>query len=333
MWGSEVLLVGSAAIVAAIGFLVGAELEPQAENEIPFARHNDVSFVVLPDTQSYSKSTPSVFRNQVTWIKKNTCAHRILFVSHVGDLVKDDVAEQWSVASSCMNELDGHVPYGISPGNWDMDAETGVAMYFQRYFPSSKFESESWYGGNFQDNRNSFQLIDAGQRKLLWLHLECNAPDSVLDWANTVLKSNQQRIVFVTTHMFLGPVEQPTTRDSANQAPQGVMRWKKCHGVHGNTPEQIWQKCLSRHENVRLIFCGDQSKVQAAQMTLVGDKGNEVRALLSDYRDGYLRLIRLDADAGKIRVWTYSPLLEQLCPGTSLAPNRSSHQFELELGF
>jgi hypothetical protein len=45
----------------------------------------------------------------------------------------------------------------------------------------------------------------------LIFHLECNAADDVLAWADQVLQMHQKRRAIVTTHMGLGPRERPKT--------------------------------------------------------------------------------------------------------------------------
>jgi hypothetical protein len=129
--------------------------------------------------------------------------------------------------------------------------------------------------------------------------------------------------------MYLGPIERPTTPEGWFKDPKGRMRWIRRHGERGNTPQQIWEKCLSRHANVFLVCCGDQSRTQAMRMTSTGRHGNVVQECLSDYRDGYLRLYRFEPGAGRIEVFTYSPHLGKLCDGTDLVPNRADHQFTL----
>ena len=90
------------------------------------------SLIVIPDTQGYRgagtkaqpKSTDEVtnvaFDTQTRWIVENLQPQRVVFVSHVGDIVDKNVPEQWAVARRCMDRLHGAVPYGIAPGNHDM---------------------------------------------------------------------------------------------------------------------------------------------------------------------------------------------------------------------
>ena len=300
-------------------------------SEIPPLPPGAFSIVVIPDTQDYIPAAPHVFAAEIDWVCANREAQNIRFVSHVGDVVNDcRVPSQWETARKLMLRLDGHVPFGFSPGNRDM-APDGDSTAFQQAFPQSLFENRDWYGGGHKNNADSFQLISAEGVDLLVLHLECNAPDDVLDWANGVAASHSERKILAVCHMDLGPLERPTTPEGWFTDPKGRMRWIRRHGERGNSPQQIWEKCLCRHPNVFLVCCGDQSRTQTMRMTSTGLHGNVVQECLSDYRDGYLRLYRFHVKQPCIEVFTYSPHLKQLCAGTQLVPDPCEHQFTLPL--
>jgi hypothetical protein len=280
-----------------------------------------------------------VFDTYTKWIADNIQRQRIVFVSHVGDIVDKNVPEQWEVARRCMDRLHGRVPYGISVGNHDMESN-GDSSLFQRYFPESRFKGFSWYGGCFNteaddqsvsgNNANGFQLFSAEGLDFIFLHLECNAPDNVLIWANGVLGRYADRRALVTTHMGLGPRDTPRTSQDFFDAPKGRMRWKKRHGERGNTPEQMWQKCFSKHGNLFIIFYGDQSRTQAMRQTTRGEHGNPIHEVLSDYGAAGLRVYRFVPKENLIRVYTVSPIDGTLCIGTRIVPDPTQHQFTLE---
>lgn len=308
------------------------------------------SIVVIPDTQRYTKQqdTPggkarvvnTVFENHTRWIVDNILTQRIVFVSHVGDVVDENSSKQWEVARRCMDRLHGRIPYGISVGNHDMK-ESGDASLFQRYFPQSRFQGFKWYGGCFDPDRrkkkvsgnnvNSFQLFSAEGLDFVALHLECNAPDDVLRWANAVLTLHAARRAIVTTHMGLGPIDKPKKERDYFSAPKGRMRWSKIHGKKGNTPQQMWTKCFSKHKNVFMICCGDQSRTTAMTRFSRGAHGNLVFELLSDYTSsGPLRIYRFEPSLNRIRVITFDTTRRSLCEHHKNAPQREQHQFILK---
>ena len=300
---------------------IAADLAPAPEGSF--------SIVVLPDTQTYAAAKPEIFHAETQWIVDNRQRQRIRFVSHVGDIVDRNVPEQWQVAREAMDRLHGVVPYGFSVGNHDMVAATGECSLFERFFPASRFEAFAWYGGSHKNNANSFQLFSAEGLDFVIVHLECNAPDDALAWASRVLDEHSSRRVIVTTHMYLGPLHRPKTSRGWYDDPKGRMLWKKCHGPQGNTPEEMWQKCFSKHENLFLICCGDQSRTQTMHRTVEGAGKRAVHEVLSDYHEGSLRLYRFVPDDDLIEVWTYRPHEGELTGGTKIVPDPDEHQFKL----
>lgn len=299
-----------------------------AADTVPPLPERAFSIVALPDTQAYAANSPETFDAEVQWILDHLAEQRIVFVTHVGDIVDDNAsASQWNVAKSSMRKLHGAVPYGLSVGNHDMVTSNGESSNFQAVFPESLFSEFSWYGGAYKNNANSWQTFCAGGIDFIIVHLECNAPDDVLEWAGNILDNHPGLRAIVTTHMYLGPLEKPQKPEDYYDAPKGRMRWKKCHGSAGNTPQQMWDKCFRKHKNLSMILCGDQSRTQAFYQCSTGDAGNAVHEVLSDYRDGYLRVYRFVPSKDLVDVFTYSPTLNKLCDATKIVPKTERHQF------
>ena len=318
--------------------------------EFPAAPPETFSIVVIPDTQHYrtvmqdERDDPvwenPVFEAYVDWTAANIDQQRIVFVTHVGDIVDLNERPQWRVARECMDRLHERIPYGISVGNHDMQ-RAGDSSLFQEFFPESRFTGFDWYGGCFVgvngrttvsgNNANSFQLFEAEGLQFVFLHLECNAPDNVLAWADSVLREHEDRLAIVTTHMGLGPRDRPEQASDFFDAPKGRMTWKKCHGEQGNSPQQMWDKCFRQHGNLRLICCGDQSRTQALRQSSRGEHGNTVHELLSDYGANGLRVMRILPQTGKIEVRTWNPMTDEFCQGTEIVPDAGQHQFTLSV--
>ena len=308
------------------------------------------SVVVISDTQAYhgerTKAQPDstdpvtnrIFEAHTRWIADNLARQKIVFVSHVGDIVDRNEHRQWKVARACMDALHGKVPYGISVGNHDMKSK-GDSLLFQEYFPKARFEEFAWYGGCYEgsasdphisgNNANSYQLFSAEGMDFIFLHLECNAPDDVLDWANSILDKHADRRAMITTHMGWGPKERPKTNAEFISGAKGRMQWSKVHGKRGNTPQQMWDKCYRKHENLLAVFSGDQSRTQAIRSATPGDHGNVIHELLQDYGSGWLRLYRFLPDDDCIDVFTFDPKSEEFCEGTTRVPDRNDHQFRI----
>ena len=319
--------------------------------ELPPAPAGTFSIAVIPDTQHYrwqkSKAQPNrpkqatnpVFQEYAGWVAGNLKRQRIVFVTHVGDIVDVNNREQWSVARRHMDLFHGRVPYGISVGNHDMTS-AGDSTLFQEFFPAKRFNEFDWYGGHFRNpsgrpavsgnNANSYQLFSAGGMDFVFLHLECNAPDEVLAWVDGILKKHSKRRGIITSHMGLGPREKPKKSRDYYDAPKGRMKWKKCHGARGNTPQQMWDKCYRKHANLFMICCGDQSRTQALHQSVRGDYGNVVHEVLSDYGTNGMRIMRFIPQKNRIEVRTWNPTTKRLCLKTSIVSEAEQHQFTLE---
>lgn len=319
---------------------------------LPALPEKAFTVVIIPDTQTYTgkgcKATPDStepvananLEAQVKWIRNHKAAQNIVFVSHVGDIVDKNNAAQWAVAKQHLDTLRGVVPFSLTVGNHDMTTK-GDAHLFQQHFPAASFKEYSWYLGSFTHDRkaqnvsannvNSAQLFSAGGLDFIHLNLECNAPDDVLAWANDLLTKNASRQALITTHMDLGIRDKPKTEEGYIHDAKGRMRWIKIHGERGNTGEQMWDKLFRKHANLRLIFCGDQSRVTALQLTTPADDGHPVTSMLSDYMSlPVLRLVRFIPAENQVQVLTYDVTQHVLVDDTSYVHEPCEHQFTLD---
>lgn len=340
------------ATLIVIAFAVGDAVA--AQQYLDPAPPGSFGIVVIPDTQKYRgrgtklehESADDVtnvpLESHVRWIVANLEAQRIAFVTHVGDLVDRDVPEQWAVARRWLDCMHGRIPYGIAPGNHDMRAD-GDASQFVGHFGASRFQGVLWYGGAFEGAReaggsrggaSNFQLFSAGGLDFVFLHLECNAPDDVLAWADRVLCGHAKRRAIVATHMDLGPIEKPQQEEDFFRGSRGRMLWKKVHGQRGNTPQQMWEKCFRNHDNLFLILCGDQSRSQAMHLVANSAGGKPIQSLLSDYSQDpkdWLRVLRFLPDRERVDVLTVNSRDGTLCLGTRLVPDPAQHCFSLDV--
>ena len=322
---------------------------PLVRGELPPLPEGAFTIAVIPDTQQYlgrntkiqpdsdDEVTNLAFARITDWIVDHREAQNIVFVSHVGDIVDKNVAEQWAVAQRCMDPIHGLIPYGMTVGNHDMVGH-GDSMLFQQFFGESRYKEFDWYGGAFHpdrpspeisgNNANSFQRFSVGDLDFLFFHLECNAPDDVLSWTDRIIAKHPDRRVMITTHMDLGPLHHPKDNNGYLNDPKGRMQWKKCHGKPGNTSVQMWEKCFKHHENLVLICSGDQSRSQAMHLIEKGVHGNEIHSCLTDYSsDGSLRLYRFSPQDNRVDAITYNVRKGGLTQSTKVVGDSKKHQF------
>ena len=286
-----------------LGFTINVPIAAQAQNSVTstyeswtFSPYNYENFtiIVLPDTQYYSESFPAVFDNQTQWIADNIEQMNIVFVTHLGDVVDEaDKVWQWVNANNSLSKLDGKVPWGVCPGNHDgIDA---VPNNFETYFGRERFQNESWYGGSFGDkNQDSYQLFSAGGTDFLFLHLQYDPNDYILEWAGNVIDSYPSRQVIISTHEYVD------------------WHWMPWHSSIG---EKVYEKLVKPHaDQILLVLCGHIEEVDT-RTQVIGD--NVVYEMISDYQeqpnggDGWLKILQFSPLNNKISVKTYSPYLNR----------------------
>lgn len=262
------------------------------------------TIVALPDTQKYTRYKPEIFCEQTAWIADNRKKENIIFVTHMGDIVDSwkHSKKEWEAASLCMSNLDNVVPYSVIPGNHDTETGSRVSGFdtYNKFFPVSRYSSNSWYKGNYRENANSFQIIEKFGIQFLFLNLEIEPSDNALKWADDIAKKYPRAYIIVSTHKYLpeGPA-----RDNA-----------RSYSDNGNTGQQIWEKLIKKNCNIRIVWSGHfHVKDGEFNMSNPNDCGIQVQEIQQDYQerpnggDGKLRLYRFDLQSNEIKVQTYSP--------------------------
>jgi len=278
------------------------------------------TIVVLPDTQYYAASYPSVFTMQANWILEQKSPLNIQAVLHVGDIVDGDTTAQWTVANSAMRLLDGKVPYFLVPGNHDTDGNR-KSMINSYFGPASMpWVTSTMTTGQIENN---YALVDIGPQKWLVLGLEFGPRDSVMAWADTVLKAYPNNPAIIVTHAYLysdgNRYDLAISGLDANKPnyqsfiPQAY-GFTSSQGI--NDGEMIWQKLILTNPNVRLVFSGHVTAATGgARLTSTRPDGSRVHQMLSDYQwlkgdwfgYGYLRVLQFDFAKKAIQVQSYSP--------------------------
>lgn len=255
---------------------------------------------VIPDTQIYVQTDAGTetFAAQYDWIAQQRDARSIVFVSHEGDVVQNpELAVEWDRAESVFATLDANdIPYGIAPGNHDIEPD-GSAPEYDARFGASRYAGEPWFGGSHtaEGNRSSYQLIDAHGQELLFIHIRHLRPEygpvaAVLTWVDNVLEAHPDRLAFVTTHEFTSPT-------GAVLMPQ-------------------LQATISDNCNVAAVFSGHRTG-GPSRGTFPDACGRTVHHLLTNYQalpgggQGFLRTVEVNPTTLTAQFEVYSPTLDQ----------------------
>ena len=262
---------------------------------------DDFTIIVLPDTQHYSDEFPEIYMSQTQWILEHKDDLNIVFVSHMGDIVQhNDVDEsEWTAADAAMSLLDGVVPYGMLPGSHDMQVG-GEAIYYERYFPASRFEEYDWWGGSFEENHYNYQLFSAGGDDYIIIHMQYCPSGAGLAWANEVLAQWPERKAIVATHSYL-EINGLWVKNCQN---------KSNGDING---AKMWNRLIKKNLNVFMVLAGHIPGFGRRDIY----EGRLVYQLLADYQDmplggsGYLRIMTFEPQNDIIHVSTYSPYLDE----------------------
>ena len=261
----------------------------------------------MPDTQKYSENSRDIFCDQTEWIVKNKEKLNIVFVTHLGDIVQNAslVDDEWKNASKCMSSLDDVVPYGILPGNHDVDEGDNPISESNKYnsiFSTNRFSKFSWYGGSYKGNQNSYQLITENGMELLFLNLEVDPTDDDIDWANKILSENKNKRVVLTTHAY-----QYDDIPERSQEPH----FRK----GGNSGENIWNKLINKNCNIFLVLSGHFHNLDGEnRVESVNQCGKVVHQIIQNYQgringgNGLLRIYTFSLKEKQIKVKTYSTI-------------------------
>lgn len=273
---------------------------------------SDFSIVLLPDTQYYSESHPTIFQQQTQWIVNNRASWNIQAVLGEGDIVNTPgKTYEWTNADQAIRALDqADIPYALAIGNHDYDniaPSSRKTVAYNDYFGVARYAAKSWYGGHYGTTNESFYIsFTTGGQRYIVLALEYYARTAIVDWADDLITANPDAIFLITTHAFEysdGAREDfCDTNDMRNS---------------GNNGESVWQATLRKHANVQLVVSGHVIGNNTAHRTDVGDNGNLVHQIFTNFQNltnggnGYLRILKFRPSLNKIEVYTYSPSLNQ----------------------
>jgi len=281
---------------------------------------NDFSVIALPDTQYYSEYYPNIFTSQTQWIKNYKDILNIKFVSHEGDIVEvGSSTSNWENANTSMSILDNILPYAITTGNHDYDnLPNRTTTQWDFYLGKEKFQDNLWWGGSYEgDNINTYQFFAHGGIEFLMLHLEFCPRNQVLNWANNLVEENPNKIVIITTHVYLDAFGSRThVGTEYGCSDYGFYEnLEETNPQNGNEGREQWNKLIKQHKNIYLVLCGHISEgTGTAYLKTPGINNNEVHQMLANYQEveenggnGYLRILRFSPQTNKVFINTYSP--------------------------
>jgi len=279
--------------------------------------------VLLPDTQTYAEKYPQVLDSQINWLLKESKS--IAFVLQQGDITQNNNDKEWTVVQKAFSKLNGKLPYVLAAGNHDMGSADGKfadvrnTSKYNQYFPLQLMQQQHGFGGTAEGKmENAYYRFTTGKQNWLVLTLEFGPRNSILQWADQIITQNSSHTVIINTHSYM---YSDSTRQGPGDSwrPQNYGVGKDTGDASVNDGEQIWNKLVRKHSNIRFVFSGHVLNTGVGTLVSVNDAGYPVYQMLANYQEGvkgsvmggngWLRIIDLDAKRRTIQVRTYSPFL------------------------
>ncbi|MBQ8309554.1 MAG: hypothetical protein IJX80_00895 [Clostridia bacterium] len=253
------------------------------------------SFAVVGDTQTlafyggnddytgrraaYRDSLPNLYK----WIVDNVEAKNIQYVFGMGDITEKDTDPEWVYAKDAITQMDGVVPYSLL---WGMNHDTPAQL--DHYFATHETYANQIRGYYRESSiANCYQELTVGEIDYLILCLDFGMKDDVIAWASGVIEAHPEHRVIITTHAYLEK-DGSLLETGEDYAPSASY-----YDPTNNDGDDIWEKLVSKHENIYMIMSGHMSAETVVISTQTGDHGNEVIQVLvdpqtmdGDFKDG-----------------------------------------------
>ena len=261
------------------------------------------SFAVVGDTQSLVNYYPEKLSMIYDWILDNMDEKNIRFVMGLGDITENNTDAEWELARAEILKLQGKLPYSLTVGNHDTANKLTAA------FEGTGYREQ--LAGSFGDGlENTYQRITVGEVKYLIFALDCGASDEVLSWAGEIISANPDHNVIITTHAYL--FRDGSTLDESERG--SVTEWG-----YANNGDDMWDKLVSKYENIVLVLSGHITSDEIVTAKRVGVHGNVVTEMLINPQDvdarlfaaGLVATLNFSEDGREVRVEYYSTAQEQ----------------------
>lgn len=278
------------------------------------------SFCVVGDTQIVTELYPDNLANIYDWIVENKQEKKIEFVFGMGDITNKSTAKEWSLAKEQIFKMNGVVPYSLVRGNHD--GIEGFSDYFDVPAYSSTLE------GRYEEYEivNAWRTFKVGNTDFLVMMLDYGPSDAVLEWAGEVIEQHPQHKVIITTHCYL--FRDGTTLDANDVCPPNS---SGSENGTVNNGDQMWDKLVSKHENIFLVLSGHDPSNDVVAVQTEGVHGNVVTQMLVDPQGvdsstgatGMVAMLYFSNDGTTMTVEQYSTVKNKYYMNTS--------QFEIPL--
>ncbi len=338
--------------------LSGCDKNAPQEN----APREPYSFVIIPDTQNYTKSEANHanFLAMTRWIVEHREKLNIVLVLHEGDLVEhNNITERsgrgggdqnglqmWASAKRAISVLDGELPYILCTGNHDYGVRSAEdrQTHFNSFFAptDNPLNSDGQGGGILRgmgDNafgartlENAyFELQGPDGRDFLIIALEWAPREAAVDWARGVAARPEfaDHTAILLTHTYL---------NHDNSYDTSPHKYGTAPDTHGG--QELWDALVGPSKNIQMTLNGHVGGDQVGYRVDTNARGQDVHQMLFNAQfdggghlgnggDGWLRIMTFEPDGKTVTIRTYSPLREAW--GQDAWRTDDANQFSFEI--
>ncbi|MDA5635158.1 MULTISPECIES: Ig-like domain-containing protein [Rhizobium/Agrobacterium group] len=315
---------------------------------------NAYTIAVFPDTQDYTSNDgiKHLFGEMTQWLVDNRDSHKIVFMSHVGDITQNNRPAEWDIAEPALRKLDGKVPYALLPGNHDQanggSAADHTSVELDRRFSAEKQAATNAgvFGGAYDQEqaaaRNTYSTFTAPDgTKWLSISLEFGPRDDVIRWAGDVIEKFPDHRVMLATHSLTSyATRQDNLALPLYDEGAGYDYGMRTDQRGANDGEYVARALLSRYPNIVMTFSGHIFGDGAETDITYNQYGEPVFQFLVNYQNGVsreitgngvesrgnnggngaMRLITIDPDNNRITTETYFTAFDDYLDGYRTKP-------------
>ena len=264
------------------------------EDQINIPTDYEFSFMVIGDTQIVTRWDANGLGKIYDYVISNVQKKKVKHVMGLGDITDSDNSREWGFATKQIARMDGVVPYSIVRGNHDIystrnhpdNTSKKDSMNYESPFDEFYGAEDSPYAkqytyfydyGEGKENfraRNTVHFFSSSSRDYMVVALDYGPNDDILAWANGIIEAHPYHNVIITTHSYLQA--DGTTLD------KGESVYPSRNFADSNDGDKMWEKLISKHENVVMVLCGHMSCEDVLMVKRNGVNGNEVTQFLID---------------------------------------------------
>lgn len=292
-------------------------LTEEEMNEIRKEDEHEYSYVLafLPDIQYMTEKYPKNLTAVFDFLVNESKTRNIRYAIGLGDITNANGIKEWTTVVRQTNRLNGYLDYSLVCGNHDTLKNNKLEYFDQYYAPKTGYyyQHVASTGGFFNEDsvRNTYLTFSVGKVNYIIINLDFGATDDILGWAGEVLDSHPDHRGILVTHGYLNA--DGTTLDSNDYASPDTYESQL------NSGEDMWQKLVSKHENIDMIVSGHMHHDTAVVSPREGDAGNTVYQVLMDPQStcnklggiGVVGLMYFTEDGNHAKIEYYSTVLDK----------------------